>query len=166
MLGASDIIHVPSDEFSKSFVPKVNLDASKGVLMETTQAPRVLIVEDDYHISRIIEVAMTELDVPYVYDTALSAEEALEKWQAQGYDVLVTDYNLRGMNGITLINELHSLGARMNIIMVSAYDTPQLQRAAMAAGVSVYMPKPFMIDELIEVIRRFLSKTERAVNLS
>lgn len=134
--------------------------------METTRSPRVLIVEDDYHISRIIEVAMTELDVPYVYDTALSAEEALEKWQAQGYDVLVTDYNLRGMNGITLINELHAQGVQVPIIMVSAYDTPQLQRAAKAAGVSVYMPKPFMIDELIDVIRRYLPRAERTVNLS
>jgi len=132
--------------------------------MAATIPSRVLIVEDDYHISRIIELRMTQLDVPYTHATALSAEEALDLWHQQGYDLLVTDHNLRGMSGLKLINALRAEGVQAPAILVSAYDTPQLQREAKAAGVAAYVPKPFIIDELLDVIRQFLPDSERAVS--
>lgn len=132
--------------------------------MATAALPRVLIVEDDYHISRIIELAMGDLGVPHVLDTALSAEEALELWQQQSYDLLVTDHNLRGMSGLKLVETLHAQGSHPTVIMVSAYDTPQLRRDANAVGIAIYVPKPFIIDELLDVIRRALQPLARTLS--
>ena len=69
---------------------------------------RILLVEDDGSIARIIMIAMRDIGVPYAIDQAFSAEEGLELWDQQPYDIVLTDYNLRGMNGIAMIAALRS----------------------------------------------------------
>lgn len=123
---------------------------------------RILIVEDDSHISRIIQLSMPELDLPHSVDTALSAEEGLELWHKQPYDLLLTDYNLRGMNGLKLIGLLKAEHATAPMILFTAYDTPQIVREARALGVAAYLPKPFFMDDMLAVIRANLPHVERA----
>lgn len=132
--------------------------------MSATMASRILIVEDDYHIGRIIELALPDLHMPYVLDTAFSAEEGLALWRNQPYDLVLTDYNLRGMSGMKLVAALKASGTTAPIIMVTAYGTPQLERDARYLGVAAFVAKPFVIDELLEVIRHFLPQPEHAVS--
>jgi CheY-like chemotaxis protein len=129
------------------------------------QRLRILLVEDDNHIGRIIELALPELNLPYEFVTVLSAEEGLELWQQQPFDLLLTDYNLRGMTGLQLVRELKRRGAKASMILVTAYDSDELRREARAAEIDAYMPKPFFMDELVELVRRLLPQaTARAVN--
>jgi two-component system OmpR family response regulator len=65
---------------------------------------RILLVEDDNHISRIIELVMPQLGIPYEFVSALSAEEAFVLWRQAPFDLIMADYNLRGMSGIKLID--------------------------------------------------------------
>ena len=67
---------------------------------------RILLVEDDNYIARIIGLGMQMLGFPYTLDQATSAEEGLDLWDIQPYDIVLTDYNLRGKNGVKLIDEL------------------------------------------------------------
>ncbi len=124
--------------------------------MQEKKPIRILIVEDEYHISRILQLAMTQSGVPCQQDSALSAEEALEMWQKQSYDLLLTDHNLRGMTGLQLIRTLRSQGEQVPIIMMTAYDTPQLEREVRSLGISAYIPKPFLIEEVVAAIERVL----------
>ena len=50
---------------------------------------RILLVEDDNHIGRVIELALSELGVSYEFVTVLSAEEGLELWEQQPFDLLL-----------------------------------------------------------------------------
>ncbi len=125
---------------------------------------RILTVEDDSHIGRIIQLAMPELGVPYEFAAVLTAEEGLELWQQQPFDLLLTDYNLRGMNGLKLITMLKDQGFNVPMVLITAYDNPQLAREAREVGVSAYIPKPFFIDELVNVVRRLTSSNARTVN--
>lgn len=125
---------------------------------------RILTVEDDSHIGRIIQLAMPDLGVPYEFASVLSAEEGLELWQQQPFDLLITDYNLRGMSGLKLITTLKDQGFNVPMVLITAYDNPQLAREAREVGVSAYIPKPFFIDELVNVMRRLTRPQVRAVN--
>lgn len=125
---------------------------------------RILTVEDDSHIGRIIQLAMPDLGVPYEFAAVLSAEEGLELWQQQPFDLLLTDYNLRGMNGLKLITMLKDQGFNVPMVLITAYDNPQLAREAREVGVSAYIPKPFFIDELVNVVRRLTHSKARTVN--
>lgn len=130
-----------------------------------SQRIRILLVEDDNHIGRIVELALPELGIPYEFVTVLSAEEGLELWEQQPFDLVVTDYNLRGMTGIRLIELLKDRGATAPMVMVTAYDTDDLRREARALGVSAYLPKPFFMDELVETVRDLaVQHNARAVN--
>src|SRR6478672_5732823 len=102
---------------------------------------RILMVEDDGTIAHLISIAMHTLDVPYQLDQAFSAEEGLELWHKQPYDLLLTDYNLRGMHGIALIETLKGEGFGAPMVLFTAYDTPRIRKEAEQAGVAAFISK-------------------------
>jgi len=118
---------------------------------------RILLVEDDGSIARIIIIAMRNIGVPYALDQAFSAEEALELWDQQAYDVVLTDYNLRGMNGIAMIGTLKERGAvDLPTVVFTAYDDARIQKEARAVGVTRFVTKPFVIEEFVKLTRELL----------
>ena len=122
----------------------------------TNKPLRILLVEDDGSIARIIAVAMQDIGVPYHLDQAYSAEEGLELWHQQPYDLVLADYNLRGMNGIALIALLKAQVAELPTILFTAYDDAPVRREAKRVGVSRFVAKPFVIDEFIHIARELL----------
>jgi two-component system, OmpR family, response regulator len=117
---------------------------------------RILLVEDDSGISKVIALAMQELKVPYHLDQALSAEEGLELWNREPYDLLLTDYNLRGMSGMALIADLRQRGFTIPMVLFTAYDSPQTRREARAIGVTKFIAKPFLLEEFVHVASSLL----------
>jgi two-component system OmpR family response regulator len=118
---------------------------------------RILLVEDDGSIARFIVVAMRDIGVPYMLDQAFSAEEGLELWDVQPYDVVLTDYNLRGMNGIAMLAALKERGAvDLPTVLITAYDDARIQKDARIVGVTRFVSKPFVIEELVRLTRELL----------
>jgi CheY-like chemotaxis protein len=117
---------------------------------------RILMVEDDGSIAQLLSIAMHTLDVPYQLDRAFSAEEGLALWNKQPYDLLLTDYNLRGMTGIALIETLKQQGVSAPMVLFTAYDTPRIRGEARDAGVAAFIPKPFFLDDFVNTTRRLL----------
>jgi two-component system, OmpR family, response regulator len=118
---------------------------------------RILLVEDDGSIARIIMIAMRDIGVPYELDQAFSAEEGLELWDVQPYDVVLTDYNLRGMNGIAMIAALRTRGAtNLPTVLFTAYDDARVQKDARTVGVTRFVTKPFVIEEFVGLTRELL----------
>jgi CheY-like chemotaxis protein len=123
---------------------------------ETERAARILVVEDDISISRLIGLAMPELGIPYVFVGALSAEEGLELWEQEPFDLLLTDYNLPGMRGTELIATLKSQGVTAPMVLFTAYDSPKLAREVRKLGVAAYIAKPFLMEDMLDTIRRLI----------
>ncbi|MCU0492006.1 MAG: response regulator [Chloroflexaceae bacterium] len=117
---------------------------------------RILLVEDDRHISRILEMSMPELGLPHEVISVLSAEEGLEQWRAQPFDLLVSDYNLRGMTGLKLMSVLKEQGVTAPMVLVTAYGNPQIAHEAHTLQVDAFIAKPFFIDELINTLRNLI----------
>ena len=129
------------------------------------QRLRILLVEDDNHIGRIIELALPELGVPYEFVSVLSAEEGLELWEQQPFDLLLTDLNLRGMTGLKLVQILRERDVNAPMILVTAYDSVDVRREARTLKIDAYLTKPFFMDDLVETVRRLLPQVSaREVN--
>jgi DNA-binding NtrC family response regulator len=122
----------------------------------TQRAARILVIEDDISISRLIGLAMPELGIPYVFVGALSAEEGLELWEKEPFDLLLTDYNLPGMRGTDLISTLKERGVTAPMVLFTAYDSPKLAREVRKLGVSAYIAKPFLMEDMLDTIRRLI----------
>ncbi len=131
--------------------------------MTTSQNVRILLVEDDSSIGYMIKAGMQTLDTSYHLDHAYSAEEGLELWDEQPYDLVMTDFNLRGMNGLSLVVQLRQRGSTVPTVLFTAYDTPRLRQQASEADVSVFLSKPFLLDDFVDTARSLLPLEERAI---
>ncbi len=115
---------------------------------------RLLIVDDE----RGIVVALKGLFTKegYEVETADSGEQALEKFKAGFFDVVITDLSMKGMDGLQLLKRIRELEPNSAVLMITAYGTQRIAVEAMKAGAEDYLPKPFDNDELRLKVRRVM----------
>jgi two-component system chemotaxis response regulator CheY len=95
----------------------------------------------------------------YTPEKASSGEEALKKFQAGiKADLLITDLNMPGINGIELIKEVRKLPAYkfMPILFLTTESQQSRKMEAKAAGASGWIVKPATADELLNTIKLVL----------
>jgi len=119
---------------------------------------KILIVDDDAEFrSHVIEVLKGE---GYQTDSAVSAKEALQKCEAQEYDVLLLDYMMPRKSGIDALLEIRKLRPRTKVIMITAFATIEKAVDAVKKGASDYLSKPFKIPELLTTVRKALEEAK------
>lgn len=95
----------------------------------------------------------------YATEKAANAEEALKKFNSGlKADLLITDLNMPGMNGIELIKEVRKLGSYkfMPILFLTTESQQSKKAEAKAAGASGWIVKPATADELLNTIKLVL----------
>jgi len=130
------------------------------------QPLRILLVEDDSTIASVIALGMRLLGMPYLLDIAYSAEEGLELFNQHAYDLVMSDYNLRGMNGLSLLITIRKAKPDLPTVLFTAYDTPKLQRDAQSVGINGYIAKPFLIEDFVTLARNLLPAIENEIGAS
>jgi DNA-binding NtrC family response regulator len=118
---------------------------------------RILLIEDDAGINKLIELGMPELGIPHIFVGVLSAEEGLERWEQEPFDLLITDHNLPGMSGTDLIATLKSRGVTAPMVLYTAYDSPKLARKVSKLGASAFVAKPFLMEDMLDTIYKLLN---------
>lgn len=116
----------------------------------------ILIVEDDKYMNETLcEVLESE---GYNVESALNALDAINKIKhsEKTYDVLILDYNLQYLQGITGL-DIFALAKSINPeskgIMISAYGRDkELKQKAAKAGISTFIDKPFLITDLVDSV--------------
>ena len=111
---------------------------------------RVLVVDDDAD----IRVNITDILNDLGYETAMAedGEAALNCVRASSFEVVVLDYKMPGMDGVTLCRELKKLQPSIATIMVTAYAGNDGAKQAIDAGAQNVLRKPVDIDELLKII--------------
>jgi DNA-binding NtrC family response regulator len=121
--------------------------------METS---RILIVDDHAAARGSMRDALRMAG--YRVDDLSSASEALRLMQQESFDVVITDLNMPGMNGLEFIQELKSRPHGAQIIMVTAYATVASAVEAMRHGAFDYLEKPFDVDQLEQLVTRAIGR--------
>jgi two-component system KDP operon response regulator KdpE len=122
-------------------------------------AGRILVVDDDPQIRRVMRVTLTGQG--YEIDDATSGESALEKVRASRFDLVLLDMNMPGMGGLEACREIRSQ-SEIAIIMLTVRDTDADKVEALDAGADDYVTKPFSSAELLARIRAALRRTPSA----
>lgn len=114
------------------------------------QSRRVLVVDDDAD----IRVNITDILNDLGYETAMAedGEAALDCVRASSFEVVVLDYKMPGMDGVTLCRELKKLQPSIATIMVTAYAGNDGAKQAIDAEAQNVLRKPVDIDELLKII--------------
>lgn len=118
-----------------------------------TEHRRVLIVDDEVTVTRVLASGLRRSSGHYQVETATSGEEALEKIRQQSYDVVVTDYKMPGISGLDLAREIRRISPATAVVLMTAYGTSELRASVHEIGVE-YLDKPFPIDRLRELVRQ------------
>lgn len=120
-------------------------------------ATKVLIVEDEEKIARFIELELTHegYDVTKCGDGREGLELALDG----GFDMILLDIMLPGINGLEVIRRLRK-SSDVPVIMLTARDAVMDKVSGLDMGADDYVTKPFAIEELLARIRATLRKKQ------
>ncbi len=119
--------------------------------------PKILLVEDDTNIATGLQKVMRTNG----YDvTALNrGDTGLERALAEPFDVVVTDLKLPGLDGLELVRKLHEAKPKLPIILITAHGTTEVAIEATKWGAFDYVPKPFEVDELLDLTAKALESS-------
>ncbi|HMV18553.1 MAG TPA: nitrogen regulation protein NR(I) [Zoogloea sp.] len=119
----------------------------------------VWIVDDDRSIRWVLEKALAREEIPYKsFGNANDVLTALDS-AAQPPRVLVSDIRMPGESGLTLLSKVKARFPHLPVIIMTAYSDLDSAVAAFQGGAFEYLPKPFDVDQAVELVRRAIDET-------
>ncbi len=120
----------------------------------------ILLVDDDEALLRLLSMRMSAAG--YEVTAVNSGEEALAQLPLLRPDLIVTDLQMAGMDGMTLFRQVHSQNPSLPVLILTAHGTIPDAIEATSSGVFSYLTKPFNSKLLEEHIARALKITGEA----
>lgn len=117
---------------------------------------KVLVADDSGVMRKIIIRALNELGISDIVEAA-DGQEAVDKYPRSGADLVLTDWNMPGKSGLEVIQAIRGSGSTVPIIMITTESEKRRVLAAIEAGVTDYLVKPFEADALREKIEKHVA---------
>ena len=115
---------------------------------------RLLILDDDAKQRRVLQILARKIGFDGV--PAEGADQALASFREQRCDLVVTDLQMPGRDGMEFLRELRAVDAEVPVIVLTGHGTVATAVEAMKLGAVDYLQKPFDVDALEIVVRRAL----------
>ena len=112
---------------------------------------KVLVVEDDKKLARFLAQALSEEG--YVVDTCSRGRDALTQATNITYSLIVLDWMLPDLDGVTVCREIRRSSSAVPILMLTARAEVGERVTGLDAGADDYMTKPFELEELMARVR-------------
>jgi two-component system response regulator GlrR len=120
--------------------------------------PSVLLVDDDESLLRLMAIRLR--GEGYAVQSAESGKDALRMLNTQNVDVVLSDLRMPGLDGLSLFEEIMSIGKDIPVILMTAHGTIQDAVEATQRGVFGFLTKPIDHDELRALLKKAVSQTQ------
>ncbi len=121
---------------------------------------RVLVVDDEedmlWMLQRNLNKGMPDVEIL----AASSGEEALAVLSDKTANLVITDINMPGMNGLDLLIEINNRYPQTGVIIMTAYPSSAYENEAMMSGSLRFIEKPFDINEMRAIVEQHLKEDE------
>ena len=117
---------------------------------------RILVVEDDKNLNRLIAEAME--DEGYSVDRCYNGADALDYAESADYDVIIMDIMMPRLDGLETVRRLRGRGQNTPVLFLTARDSVADRVDGLESGGDYYLVKPFVFQELIAVVRAMTRK--------
>lgn len=125
-------------------------------------AERILIVEDEHKISRVLQL---ELEYEgYESEVASNGKDALEKIEQGNWDLVLLDIMIPELSGLEVLRRVRRAENQTPIILLTARDEVHDKVSGLDLGANDYITKPFQIEELLARVRAHLRKGVQTTN--
>jgi len=148
----------------RSFMSRLSgLESGRKQATLDPLVPHILVVDDEPLICQQLERLYTHSG--YAVTIAPSAEEALERLDNGGIDLVVTDIRLPGMSGVELTKRIQDKSSDVPVIVITGYGDIETAVEVLKLGASDYVIKPFSAAVIQESTRTVLEKVEAVTEI-
>ena len=125
---------------------------------------QVWVVDDERSIRWVLEKALSQtgLDV----QTFNSARDVISRFEIDTPDVVITDIRMPGLDGLDLLKEIKKGYPELPVIVMTAHSDLDSAVTSIQGGAFEYLPKPFEVDDAVEVVGRALASTSETTSSS
>lgn len=117
---------------------------------------KIMVIDDEKIVGDMAKLSLEQEG--YIVETFLNAEPALKRLQDEKFDVVVTDYKMKGIDGMEVLKTVKNLYPATQVIMITAFANLDAAIEALRRDVHDFFPKPVKIKELKASIKRALEK--------
>jgi response regulator RpfG family c-di-GMP phosphodiesterase len=143
---ASDLLAAPPSS--------AELPDSTDVAEPGTDAPRILVVDDEKVIREILSEFLTLEG--YVVRSVEDGEKALIELRLRPYDLVISDLKMPRLSGLQLLEKITEENINVLTVIMTGFGTVESAIEAMKKGAYDYILKPFKVEEVIHVVQRGL----------
>ncbi len=119
------------------------------------ERPRVLFVDDEEAFANTMATFLSSHG--FEVETAFEAKNAIALAASKNYQIIVTDINMPGMDGIELIRTIREISPDQRIIVFTGFPSHESQEEAYKLGVLNYLVKPFSTERFLELLNKALT---------
>src|ERR1035437_3877138 len=123
-------------------------------LTEVKHMEDILVVDDDSILLGVIKLILEREG--FVAHCVESGEEAIEQMKGKTFSLMITDFNMPGLNGLELARKGLEIAPRMPVIMNTGGISPIVKRLAKEIGIAKVLAKPFLPTDLMKTIREVM----------
>ena len=117
-----------------------------------SSAEKIWVIDDDHSIRWVLEKALKKANMDVTsFASATGILDALDKGQP---DAIITDVRMPGMDGLELLAQIRSHYSDLPVIIITAHSDLDSAVSAYQGGAFEYLPKPFDVEEAVELARR------------
>ncbi|HXX56779.1 MAG TPA: response regulator [Thermodesulfovibrionales bacterium] len=117
---------------------------------------RIMVIDDEKIVGDMAKMSLEQDG--YEVETFLNAAPALERLREERFDIVVTDYKMKGIDGMEVLKTVKKLFPATKVIMITAFANLDAAIEALRGDVHDFFPKPVKIKELKASIQRALKR--------
>jgi len=123
---------------------------------------KILVVEDEHKIANAIKKGLEHEQ--YVVDISFDGKEGFDLAMSEGYDLIILDRLLPGMDGLIICKKLRENHIHTPILLLTAKGQIEDRVEGLDAGADDYLVKPFAFAELLARMRALTRRPKQAIN--
>ena len=120
----------------------------------------ILILDDEPIVTKRLKPSLEKHG--YSVEAFTSSAEALKRIRERQFDIVITDLKMEGVDGMQFLTEVKELYPKTEVIVITGFATMATSRESFKKGVFDFLPKPFKIGEIIEVLARVEAKIKKS----
>jgi len=117
---------------------------------------KIIVIDDEPSVLESFKMILKIKD--YDVTTFPDGPSALAGIEKGKYDLAFVDYKLPGMDGLEVLKKIKELDSAIEVIIVTAYATESSHANAITLGALEYLRKPFLMEEIYELVERGLRR--------
>jgi DNA-binding NtrC family response regulator len=121
------------------------------VLMENKKL-RIMVIDDENIVGKRLKPALEKTGD--IVESFEDAKKALERFNEQPFDIVVTDIRMDDIDGIEVLEHVLAHSDKTKVIIITGYATVEVAREALAKGAFDFIAKPFKPNDLRVVIEK------------